>query len=64
MKIKKEKYCIIRKSFPLEFMQDGSAYDTIEEVVPMDREYCENELKTYGEPEEYQIIKVKITYEF
>lgn len=64
MIIKEEKYCIVRKSFPLQFMQDGDAYDTIQEIVLMDKEYCENELKTYDEPEENQIIKVTVTYEF
>lgn len=64
MIIKEEKYCIVRKSFPLKFMQDGDEYDTIQEIVLMDKEYCENELKTYDEPEENQIIKITVTYEF
>ena len=28
------------------------------------KEECEKELKIYDEPNEYQIIKVKVTYEF
>lgn len=64
MIIKKEKYCIVGKSFPLKFMYDGNEYDTITEIMLMDKDECENELKTYDEPEENQIIKVKVTYEF
>ena len=64
MIIKEEKYCIIRKSFPLKFMYDGNEYDSIKDVMLMDKDECENELETYDEPEENQIIKVTVTYEF
>ena len=64
MIIKKEQYCIVTKSFPLQFLQDGDKYDSIEEIVLMEKEWCENELKTYTEPELYQILKVQVTYEF
>lgn len=64
MKLVKEQYCIISKSFPLQFMQDGDRYDSIDEIVLMEKEWCENELETYDEPELYQILKVQVTYEF
>lgn len=64
MIIKKEKYCIVRKSFPLKFMYDGNEYDTVTDSMLMDKEECEDELQTYDEPEENQIIKVIVTYEF
>lgn len=64
MKISKEQYCIVSKSFPLKFMQDGEYYDSIDEIVLMEQEWCENELQTYDEPELFQILKVQVTYEF
>lgn len=64
MKLVKEKYCIASKSFPLMFFEDGEEYDDIEAIHLTRKEDCENELKTYDEPEEYQILKVKVTYEF
>ena len=64
MKISKEQYCIVTKSFPLQFMQDGEYYDNIDEIVLMEKEWCENELETYDEPELFQILKVQVTYEF
>lgn len=64
MIIKKEQYCIVTKSFPLYFLQDGDKYDSIEEVALMDKKWCENELETYDEPELYQVLKVQVTYEF
>lgn len=64
MIISEEKYCIASKSFPLKFMQDGEEYDSIDDIVLMTKESCEYELSTYDEPEEFQILKVKVTYEF
>lgn len=64
MKISKEQYCIVTKSFPLQFIQDGEEYDSIDEIALMDKKYCENELETYDEPELFQILKVQVTYEF
>lgn len=64
MIIKEEKYCIVRKEFPLKFMYDGNEYNSIKDIVLMDKDECEDELQTYDEPEENQIIKVIVTYEF
>ena len=64
MKISKEQYCIVTKSFPLQFMEDGEYYDSIDGIVLMDKKDCENELETYDEPELFQILKVQVTYEF
>ena len=63
MKIIKEKYCIASKSFPLMFYEDGTEHDNIEDIYLTSKEDCENELKTYDEPEECQVLKVRVTYE-
>lgn len=65
MIIKKEKYCIASKTFPLKFYSSGEERDHIDdEFVLMSKEACDNELKTYDDPEECQILKVVVTYEF
>ena len=63
MIISKEKYCIASKSYPIKFYMDGVEYDDVEDVLLTDKEYYEDELKTYDEPENFQIIKVMGTYE-
>ena len=64
MIISKEKYCIASKSFPLKFYRCGNEIDTLEDDVLRSKESCEDELKTYDEPEEFHILKVQVTYEF
>lgn len=65
MKITKEKYCIASKSFPLMFYEEGVEYDDIEDLVLFtSKKACEDELKDYDEPEECQILRVLVTYEF
>ena len=64
MIIKEDKYCIVSKSFPLKFMKDGEEWDTIYDIYLEDKKACEDELNTYDEPEEFQILNVKVTYEF
>lgn len=64
MIITKEKYCIVSKSFPLKFYRCGNEVDTLEDDVLRSKESCEDELKTYDEPEEFHILKVQVTYEF
>lgn len=59
-----EKYCIVSKTFPLNFYVDGCEYREFGAEVLFNKEECEAELATYDEPENCQIIKVKITYEF
>lgn len=65
MKLVKERYCIASKSFPLMFYEEGTEYDDIEDLVLfMNEKACEDELNRYNDPEECQILKVKVTYEF
>ena len=64
MIILNEKYCIVSKSFPLKFYKHGNEFDTLEESLLMDKKSCEDELKIYDEPEDFCILKVRITYEF
>ena len=64
MIISEEKYCIASKSFPLKFYRCGNETDVLEHDVLMNKESCEHELSTYDEPEEFHILKVKVTYEF
>lgn len=63
MIVSKEKYCIVSKSFPLKFYTNGEEHDNIEDVYLMSKENCEDELSTYDEPEEFHILKVKVSYE-
>lgn len=63
MKIVKEKYCIASKSSPLMFYEEGEEYDDIEDIYLTNKEDCERELKDFDYPEEFQILKVKVTYE-
>ncbi len=65
MKITKERYCIASKSFPLMFYENGIDCDDIEDITLfLNKKACEDELETYDEPEEFQILKVQVTYEF
>ena len=64
MIIEDEKYCIVEKTFPLNFYVDGYGYSRFGSDVLYEKEACEAELATYDEPNNFQIIKVKITYEF
>ena len=64
MRISREKYCIVTKSYPLKFIQNGEGCDDIEEVYLTSKEDCEYVLSTFDEAEKHQIIKVNVTYEF
>ena len=64
MIISEEKYCIVSKEFPLKFYRCGNETDIFEHDVLMGKESCEYELSTYDEPEEFHILKVKVSYEF
>ena len=65
MKVVRGKYFIASKSFPLMFYDEGEAYSDIEDACLFDdKEICEYALSTYDEPEECQILKVLVTYEF
>ena len=66
MKMTKERYCIASKTFPLMF-QDGEGYgcDDIEDAMLfLTKKTCEDELDIFDKPENFQILNVKVTYEF
>lgn len=66
LKILKQKYAIVTKDFPLEF-DDGNenSVDNIEEAhLYSDKEVADKILQNFDEPDEYQVIKVDVTYEF
>lgn len=64
MKITKEEYCIATKSFPLKFDDgNGNDIDCIEKAALATKEESEEELKTFDNPDDYQVRKVTITYE-
>lgn len=66
MRITKEMYTIATKTFPLKFIyRDGNETDILDGDVLTNKETCEYELnELFDEPEEYQILKVEVTYEF
>lgn len=65
MVVEHTKYAIATKSFPLFFDDgEGNSVDTIEDAAIGSKEDCEAELKCFDEPENYQIIEVKVSYEF
>ena len=63
MIISEEKYCIASKEFPLKFYR-GNETDYFEHDLLRTKESCQDELDMYATPKEYQILKVKVTYEF
>lgn len=66
MLITRTKYAIVTKNFPLEF-DDGNEnrVDSIEEAyLYSDEEDANKILQHFDEPDECQIIKVDVTYEF
>ena len=65
MKITKEMYAIATKSFPLKFIDwNGEPRNDLSNKVLGTKEECQYNLNTFYEPEEYQILKVEVTYEF
>lgn len=65
MKIEKTMHCIASKTFPLKFYDyNGCERESMDdENILMTYAECVAQLKLYDEPEEYQILAVKITYE-
>ena len=63
MKIEKTMHCIASKTFPLKFYRCGNETDELEDDVLRTYESCVDELKTYDESEEFQILAVRVTYE-
>lgn len=65
MIISEERYCIASKDFPLRFYdRDGCELNVFNHHMLMTKQDCEYELGMFDEPEEFQILKVKATYEF
>jgi len=65
MKIRFNKYALITKERPMEFI-DGNCNttDRIEEAMLNDSEIIANDvLKTFDNPEEFEVLPVNITYE-
>lgn len=65
MKIKFEKFVIATKSFPLEFDDGtGDTVDDMEYAILYETEgNAEIELERFDEPDQFQILPVKVTYE-
>jgi len=65
MKIRFNKYTLITKERPMEFIDgDCNTTDRIEEAMLNDSEIIANDvLKTFDNPEEFEILPVNITYE-
>ena len=65
MIIESKKYAIVTKGFPLLFDDgEGNNVSNFEEAFLGSYENAEAELKCYDEPDKYQILEVKVTYEF
>lgn len=65
MRIKFNKYAIVTKERPIEFIDDGcDTTDNIEDAMLNDsEEIAKSVLKTFDTPEEYEILHIRITYE-
>ena len=65
MKIEKTMHCIASKTFPLKFYDyNGNECESIDDKnVLMTYAECTTQLENYAEPEECQILAVRITYE-
>lgn len=65
MIIETEKYCIATKDFPLQFDDgEGNSVSDFRYAHLDSYEYMKSELEHFDEPENFQILKVKVTYEF
>jgi hypothetical protein len=66
MKINCVRYAIITKEKPFEFvMDDNNQTENIEEAMLNDLEdTCNKIIKTFPRPDEYEIMKVEVTYKF
>lgn len=67
MVIRKKRYVIASKNFPLEFDDgDGCAMDNIEDAYFYEsRDDAMSVLsRCFDEPDEYQVIEVRVSYEF
>lgn len=64
MIISQNHYCIASKAFPLMFyLRHGSETNRLDNECMMSYKECEMALKDFDEPEDYQILQVKVTFE-
>jgi len=65
MKIKYNKYAIVTKEKPMEFIDEnlGTTYDIEEAMLNDSDKITNNILKTLVHPEEYEVLHINITYE-
>lgn len=66
MKIRMNKFAIVTKEKPFEFvMDDLQQTEDIEEAMLNNLEdTCNKIIKTFPRPDEYEIMKVEVTYKF
>ena len=65
MIISEIKYCIASKDFPLKFCdKNGNETHRFNHYLLMNSEEAEHELSIFDDPEEFQILKVEVSYEF
>ena len=65
MKLTKDMYVLATKKFPLEFVGiDGDCEEEFCDNVLLTKEECEHNLKSFDNPEAFQILMVRVTYEF
>lgn len=65
MIIENKKYVIATKSFPLEFHDGlGNMVSDFNDSHLGSFNEVKSELECFDEPDEYQILEVKVTYEF
>ena len=64
MILEKYKFCIASKSFPLKFFYEGYEHDTLDDIVLRTNKECLEEIETYDTLDNFQILPVRVTYEF
>lgn len=65
MIIKNEKYTIATKDYPLTFDDgNGNSVDDLDDAyLDLSYDNTKARLENYDEPDEFQILKVRVTYE-
>lgn len=65
MIIENKKYVIATKTFPLKFDNgDGNNVSDFNDACLSSYDETKAELECFDEPDKYQILEVKVTYEF
>lgn len=64
MTINRNKYVIASKTFPLMFYdKHGNEFDDFEEPMMSERELAESVLNIFDEPNQFQVLEIKVRYE-